>query len=244
MKPSVTDWLQAWGTLAGALFAAVAAIAAFLLLLHEIRIRRSDEADGRASTARSILVSYGQPKGEWPTDKTNGSITHIELHMHNFSRYPILDVAMSADRLDGGPRFGTWSTGILRPGMSSTAKWTLNPPVSWPTNMGPPGLFRTKITFTDDNGLRWQRIDGQQPIRILSVFADPQADHDRPIRKLGDSGTVDRSPSQSAEPSRQKVIPADPSVQIMLNAAEAGMCPDRVLLERGRSATPLSQGGY
>lgn len=49
----------------------------------------------------------------------------------------------------------------------------------------PPGLFRTKITFTDDNGLRWQRIDRQQPDRILSAYPDPQADHDRPIRKLG-----------------------------------------------------------
>jgi hypothetical protein len=185
VKSSLTDWLQAWGTVAGALFAAVAAVAAFLLLLHEIKIRRREDADTRASTARSILVTFGQPKGKWATHETEGSITFIELYMHNFSRYPILDVAVSAERLDGGASLNTWTTDILMPGASRTTKWTLDPPVTWPTTVDPPGLFRTKITFTDDNGLRWQRIDRQQPSRILAAYADPQADHDRPIRKLG-----------------------------------------------------------
>lgn len=104
MKSSLAEWLQAWGTVAGALFAAVAAVAAFLLLLHEIKVRRRDEADKRASTARSVLVAFGQPKGKWATHDAEGSITFIELYMHNFSRYPILNVAVSAERLNGGAR--------------------------------------------------------------------------------------------------------------------------------------------
>lgn len=111
VKTSLADWLQAWGTVAGAVFAAAAATAAFLVLLHEIKVRRRDEADLRASTARMVLVTLGQPEGKWPKATHSGEITSVELHVNNFSRFPVVDVAVSAERLDGGPLFayGVWA---------------------------------------------------------------------------------------------------------------------------------------
>jgi hypothetical protein len=185
MSTSTANWLQAWGTLAGAVFAAAAAIAAFLVLVHEIKIRRRDEQDIRASTARSVLVTSGDPVGKWTTRDTDGQISSMELYMNNFSRSPVVDVAVSAERLDGGPRFGLWSTDLLIPGERRAKNWILDPPLHWPYSLDPPGLIRTRITFTDDNGLRWERIDREQPVRIFAANSAQQIGHDRPIWKLG-----------------------------------------------------------
>lgn len=167
MTISTADWLQAWGTIAGAVFAAAAAVAAFLVLVHEIRIRRRDENDLRAATARLVLVTTGDEKGVYPKEDDPGSITSMELYINNFSRFPVVDVSVVAERLNG-ERVYIWATDLLKPGDSILLKCVFHPPITWPYLMHPPSLFRTKMIFTDDNGLRWQRIDRQQPSRIFT----------------------------------------------------------------------------
>jgi hypothetical protein len=193
---STTDWLQAWGTVAGAIFAAAAAIAAFLVLIHEIRIRRRDEDDLRASTARSVLVTAGEAKGTEPKKDVDGLILSLELFVNNFSRFPVVDVWVVAERLNGETIL-FWSADLLKPGESEVLKCVFHPPLIWPHLAFPPSLFRTIVMFTDDNGLRWQRTDRQQPKRIFT--SDPISDRDFMLRKLdqGDDAEL-RNPDSSS----------------------------------------------
>lgn len=173
MTISTADWLQAWGTVAGAVFAAAAAVAALLVLVHEIRIRRRDENDLRAATARLVLVTTGDEKGTRPKENAPGSITSMELYVNNFSRFPVVDVSVIAERLSG-ERVYTWATDLLKPGESTLLKCVFHPPITWPYLIHPPSLVRTKMIFTDDNGFRWQRIDRQQPSRIFTSNQLPE----------------------------------------------------------------------
>jgi hypothetical protein len=175
VKASTTEWLQAWGTIAGAAFAAAAAIAAFLVLLHEIRIRRRDEDDLRASTARSVIVTTGDEKGIEPKEDADGSITSMELCINNFSRFPVVDVFVMVERLSGRREFA-WGTDLLKPGETQVKKCVFHPALAWPPMIPPPNLFRTRMVFTDDNGLRWQRIDHQPPSRIFASEQLPEWD--------------------------------------------------------------------
>lgn len=163
---STTDWLQAWGTVAGAVFAAAAAVAAFLVLLHEIRVRRRDEADLRAATARMVIVTTGDVKGAEPQENAPGSLTSVEVYVNNFSRFPVVDVSLAVGRVNGKREY-MWASDLIRPGESQLIKCVFHPPVAWPYSVHPPSLLRTVIIFTDDNGFRWQRVDRNQPSRIV-----------------------------------------------------------------------------
>jgi hypothetical protein len=166
MKATTTDLLQAWGTIAGAIFAAGAAVAAFLVLVHEIRVRRRNENDIRASTARSVLVTTGDVKGKQPKDGMDGLITPAEFFVSNFSRFPVIDLLVSVKCL-GRKGHYAWGTDLLKPGESKVVfEWEFDPPLRWPYHIFPPSLFHVSTTFTDDNGLRWERIDRQQPSRM------------------------------------------------------------------------------
>ena len=145
MNVTTADWLQAWGTVAGAIFAAAAAIAAFLVLLHEIRIRRKDENDLLASTARSILLILGQPHGKWRTPEADGSITSIDLHLTNFSRFPVVDLEVSAQRLDGGPKFDGWTVDVLGPGEKFIRAWRFDSPLRWPSYLDRPIAYENCV---------------------------------------------------------------------------------------------------
>lgn len=171
----LTDWLQAWGTVAGAVFAAVAAVVAFLVLVREIRVRRRDQDDLRASTARLVLVTTGQEEGEEPAEETIGLITSWEFLVNNFSHFPVVDVRVTAERLSGETVL-TWATDLLKPGETSVLSCHFNPALSYSYKDYPPDLLRIKIVFTDDNGLRWQRTDRQQPKRIFASYQ--QSYHD------------------------------------------------------------------
>lgn len=188
---STADWLQAWGTVAGAVFAAAAAIAAFLVLVHEIRIRRRDENDLRAATARLVLVTTGDEKGVQPKESAPGMVTSMEIYINNFSRFPVVDVSMVVERLSG-ERDSIWATDLLKPGESKMFKCVFHPGITWPYLMHPPSLVRTKIIFTDDNGLRWQRIDRQQPSRIFSSNQLPE--WYRWLSQSSDSGNREAGP--------------------------------------------------
>jgi H+/gluconate symporter-like permease len=55
--PSVTDWMQGWGSLLAVITSLVAIIFTALLLRHEVRARRQDQAEMMAGQARLRDVS-------------------------------------------------------------------------------------------------------------------------------------------------------------------------------------------
>jgi hypothetical protein len=75
-SPSIADWLQAWGTVAGAFFAALAAFVAVAVLHHDRRASRASEAEQAAGQARSVLVDVN---AQWEKD----AIDEVEFSIKN-----------------------------------------------------------------------------------------------------------------------------------------------------------------
>lgn len=98
MNPTLADWLQGWGTVAGSVFSAIAAIAALALYWHEVRNRRSDVEDAVARQARGVLVTIDTPSR--PTQ-----IEKMDAIVHNFTTEVILTslrARASSGSWDGG----------------------------------------------------------------------------------------------------------------------------------------------
>jgi hypothetical protein len=62
----MVEWIQAWATVAGTLFAAAAAVSAILLLRHEIHVRRREQRDTDAAQARSVIMTIGDTDDQPP----------------------------------------------------------------------------------------------------------------------------------------------------------------------------------
>ncbi|TDC86151.1 hypothetical protein E1193_00335 [Micromonospora sp. KC606] len=75
--PKITDWMQAWGSLAGLVMSTFAVIFTGLLFRHEIRVRREEQRDQEAAQARLIIGTARYSPGpvtyelvlDDPTDK-------------------------------------------------------------------------------------------------------------------------------------------------------------------------------
>ena len=83
----MTDWMQGWGTVAGALFSALGFVAAVSLLWHEVRTRRR-------------MIGRRQPDG--PTTFDAHGRLHVtcptgHIHVRNHSASPIIDVEVMAE---------------------------------------------------------------------------------------------------------------------------------------------------
>ncbi|HET9517100.1 MAG TPA: hypothetical protein VFO77_05180 [Actinoplanes sp.] len=85
--PELADWLQGWGTVAGAAFSALAFLATLGLLVHEIRVRRRDEQDRTAQQARLITtITRTDSKQETPL---------VFAEVTNHSVAPVFDIAVA-----------------------------------------------------------------------------------------------------------------------------------------------------
>ena len=56
---------------------------------------------------------------------------------------------------------------FVAPGEKSGMRCTLNPPQLWSLETHPPDLFRFDLQFTDARGLRWRRVNREQPVREM-----------------------------------------------------------------------------
>jgi hypothetical protein len=167
-SPSATDWLQGWGTVAGAIFAAVAAVVAVAVLRHDRRTSREAEAERAAEQSRSVLAGID---AEWEKD----SIQEVEFSLHNLSQGIIVDIGFAFRRADGvAHQGGLVSVNVLPPGKSSRMwKMSLDPEVNirlTDDKLGvmPPDLFETRVIFTDAAGRRWRRDGRAQPVRLYT----------------------------------------------------------------------------
>jgi hypothetical protein len=170
-SPSLADWLQGWGTVAGSTFAALAAVAAVAVFLHDRAARRREEADSAAAQARAILVLVD---AKWAEPE----LSEVTFILKNFSHEVIVDIKVCFRRHDErAAQGGITGYDYLGPGESAGWQVPLDPPVAitddvLPDGMVPPDLLPTRIVFTDAAGRRWRRDARQQPVR-LHIDEDP-----------------------------------------------------------------------
>jgi hypothetical protein len=164
--PNLTDWMQAWGNLAGALFSACAFVAAVGLLWHEMRIRRKDEEDRLAAQARMVLVSVLDARG----DVDDGTTRMLIVNVRNHSQAPIIDVEVKASRPDGDGAdhdYLAFHVEAIEPGESDSDLWLLRSPVRTSRSTPITDQVKSRVDFTDAQGLRWVRTGRDQPQRQL-----------------------------------------------------------------------------
>jgi hypothetical protein len=161
--------MQGWGTVAGALFSALAFVAAVSLLWHEVRTRRRDDEDRVAGQARMVLISVFDAH----ENHDGGLVRMVNIHVRNHSASPIIDVEVEA--VHSQPTADeteqdilTFEAEFIDPGHSDSELWLLRTPVSWTREVPLSSFFSTRIAFTDAMGLRWVRENRDEPRRFLS----------------------------------------------------------------------------
>lgn len=167
--PTVPDWMQAWGTVAGVVFSALAFGAAVGLLWHEISTRRRDDTDRLAGQARMVLVSVLDAHG----NSEGGGLVHmVSIQVRNHSARPIIDVDVQARRLLDGDSSEEdeleFEAESIEAGRSDSELWPLRTPLRWTQEKPLASFFKTRVAFTDAEGLRWIREGREEPRRQLS----------------------------------------------------------------------------
>lgn len=164
--PKITDWMQAWGSLAGLVMSTFAVIFTGLLFRHEIRVRREEQRDSEAAQARLVLTTFmGLGRGS----SKDSMYTVAKVRVNNFSDVPVLDVRVCHTSLNGELTIPEKMPVLA--GEVNLDLWLREPL---------PGLdgelvakdVTTQISFTDVNGHRWNRVGSERPVRILPAV-DP-----------------------------------------------------------------------
>jgi hypothetical protein len=172
--PSMADWLQAWGTIAAAVFSALAVLFAALLLRHELVARREEQADRDAAQARLVfpeVESAASQHDEFMGDE----YTSVSWRLVNLSRLPIPFAAVRVSYEDAGSgrrrRQFFQVDGRIDPQSTATGTWELQPPV--PANAPFDETFEVDAEFLDAAGLRWRREAWHPPQRDISIDMHP-----------------------------------------------------------------------
>ncbi|MBM0255516.1 hypothetical protein [Micromonospora sp. 4G55] len=162
--PKVTDWIQAWGTIGGAVFGALAVLAAALLLRHEARSRSDERRDTEARQARLIFVRLGLGGGNHRT-----GMTSVTYEIKNYSDGPIFGLSMTLTRSDREDDCFSDPVNDIDPGSVMKGKWKLDPPVAWEDGESAPplGWISSHIEFMDSAGVVWGREDREPPVRHI-----------------------------------------------------------------------------
>jgi hypothetical protein len=169
--PKVTDWMQAWGSLAGLLMSTVAVLFTGLLFRHEVRVRREERRDAEAAQARLVLAVRIGPQP--PRDSPPAPPFRVGYRVLNFSGAPVLDVLV---------RY-VWAGGSVGPThhlpvLVGEERGELPVPAGLdPEVTGALADFSAiEIIFTDASGQKWQRVDRSAPVRLVErQYRDPGA---------------------------------------------------------------------
>ena len=84
--PSVTDWMQGWGTVLGALFSGIAALGAVILIWHELSVRREERLEREVAQARTVIVGMARAQTSLRT-----GIHNVECYVENCGTAPIIN---------------------------------------------------------------------------------------------------------------------------------------------------------
>ncbi|MEH1101880.1 hypothetical protein [Micromonospora sp. CPCC 205561] len=167
--PKITDWMQAWGSLAGLLMSTLAVIVTGLLLRHEIRVRREEQRASEAAQARLVIpvLTFDDDSGTEGI-RTYGPSNPASVTLTNHSAAPIFDVRVDvvwkgANRWPGRRRDSveTVSSGGAR--RFTVVEKTVAVDYELPALAASRGQAR--VQFTDAAGLVWERVGLQPPAR-------------------------------------------------------------------------------
>src|SRR6266478_2275174 len=131
---SLADWLQGWGTVAGSIFSAIAAITALALYWREVDNRRKEIHDSATLQARNVLVTIDTPSR--PTQ-----LEQIQAVAYNFTNEVILSLYIRIHRIDTGSEVVWMSSDVFQPGKIWTKDVTLQPIMQCDRPEHPPELF-------------------------------------------------------------------------------------------------------
>ncbi|MET8089655.1 hypothetical protein [Micromonospora sp. NPDC005220] len=178
--PKITDWMQAWGSLAGLLMSGIAAIATLLLLRHEIRVRREEQRDQESAQARLIIARLTGSRREATDPETgvdSGPFVALTWEVINYSSQPIMDaqVGISSSKYpqDDTEGWGDEYVDVIAKKFNGSTE--LSPPVKVdPLREFQPGNdFDISIEFYDAAGLNWLRKNRETPRRLLPSSWEP-----------------------------------------------------------------------
>ncbi len=98
--PKITDWMQAWGSIAAALMGALAVVVTGLLLRHEMNARREEREEQRIAPARLVISSTGYLRSRTKAhDEGYGKYEHVVERVGwkivNYGSSPIFDIEVS-----------------------------------------------------------------------------------------------------------------------------------------------------
>lgn len=166
-EPTVTDWMQGWGSIAGVVMAALAALFTGLLLRHEARVRREEKADSEVAQARLVFgeVLEGDPTQNSTGDSLAGRQPLRVFGVRNYSTAPIFSIHVGV-RLPraSAPRLGDLDASFGKPVVPAGASHfepsdELVPPPSI-------DAFEVTVWFVDASGAAWRRTGLDDPVRI------------------------------------------------------------------------------
>ncbi|MEU8337801.1 hypothetical protein [Micromonospora tulbaghiae] len=163
--PKITDWMQAWGSLAGLVMSTVAVIFTGMLFRHEIRVRREEQRDNEAALARLVVYEFRRVDTTEVDDDGSlfGDVVYIEYRIRNLAASPILDVTFSLMDLEKGVTYPAMT--VKEVVVSETDVGIAFDPPLKVSQLGNIDLLLPVIQFTDANGLHWVRQGTASPIR-------------------------------------------------------------------------------
>ncbi|MEU8430392.1 hypothetical protein [Micromonospora sp. NPDC048887] len=173
--PKITDWMQAWGSIAGLVMSTVAVLFTGLLLRHEIRIRREEKESTDSGQAQLVVVGVehyvGNEESGW---------TGVTWFVQNESTAPISNLIVSpqlADEIDyelfAGQNFLHRSTDIVIANSRVRGNWRFDDSKPWGSwKERKPRPFVLEIMFKDAAGIPWHRRGNEQPTRGRIVPQD------------------------------------------------------------------------
>ncbi|MEU7610111.1 hypothetical protein [Micromonospora sp. NPDC049204] len=161
--PKITDWMQAWGSLAGLVMSTAAVIFTGLLFRHEIRVRRDEQRDSEAAQARLVVAQIAGLEMAGTDKETGypvGTMVGVHWRVKNHSQAPIFDAVVSID----GWTEERW--GEVIEGQASGVV-QCDPPLALDYGSYDPREALVTVEFTDVAGLRWTRTLGDPPERVI-----------------------------------------------------------------------------
>ncbi|WP_433533848.1 hypothetical protein ACQPZK_16750 [Micromonospora sp. CA-249363] len=168
--PKITDWMQAWGSLAGLVMSTFAVVFTGLLFRHETRVRREEQASREAAQARLVIPVLTRDDDDSEDegvvvrrDPTGATVTLV-----NHSAAPIFDVHVDV----------AWQESFRWPGRRREVRGTVianggrrfavvekSEVVRFELTGSAAFVGEARIRFTDAAGLVWQRTGLGSPVR-------------------------------------------------------------------------------
>ncbi|MEU0548295.1 hypothetical protein [Micromonospora sp. NPDC005979] len=181
--PKITDWMQAWGSLAGLVMSTFAVVFTGLLFRHETRVRREEQESREAAQARLVIPVLTHDDDDSDGVVVRNDPTGATVTLVNHSAAPIFDVRVDV----------AWEESHRWPGRRREMKSTVtahggrrfavvekSEAVRFELTGSAAHVGQARIRFTDAAGLVWVRTGLGSPVR----YTPPESPLARAFRLL------------------------------------------------------------